>query len=55
MNLFSELRIMFAELLLIYAQQVMPSHAPEAKPLKEALDGYFPQSAQIVRWEKFPA
>lgn len=43
------------EILLIQAQRIMPSTAPEAKPLKEALDGYFPQSAQIARWEKFPA
>jgi hypothetical protein len=53
--MFTELRIMLAELLLMQAQRVMPSHAPEAKPLAEALDLYFPQSAQIARWEKFPA
>ncbi|HYD66131.1 hypothetical protein [Azospirillum sp.] len=55
MNIVSELRILAAELLVHQALRVMPHNAPEAKPLTEALDGYLRQSAQLARWEKFPA
>lgn len=55
MKILSELRILFAELLVHQALRVMPRTAPEAKPLAEALDGYVRASAQIAHWEKFPA
>lgn len=55
MNLWNELRILFAELLIHQALRVMPRHAAEAVPLAKALDGYVTEASQIRRWEKFPA
>lgn len=55
MNLWNELRILFAELLIHQALRVMPRSAPEAKPLAEACDGYMREASQITRWAKFPA
>ena len=54
-DIISELRILFAELLIHQALRVMPGNEPEAKLLKEATDSYFCQSAQHARWAKFPA
>lgn len=55
MNLLNEIRILFAELLVHQALRVMPEGAPEAKPMSTAFDGYIRESAQIARWQKFPA
>lgn len=55
MNILNELRILFAELLVHQALRAMPTGAPEATPLKEALEGYLHDSAQIARWQKWPA
>lgn len=54
-SIFNELRILYAEMLVHRALWVMPEGAPEAAPLKQALDGYVKESAQIARWAKTPA
>lgn len=54
-SIFNELRILASDLLIHKALWLMPRDAAERKPLKDALDGYVQESAQIARWQKFPA